>query len=121
MSDISAHERRLRAAFDRIDQMLEAGAFQPMAAAPGDTAELDALRAENARLEAELADMHRAREAETAQLQDLMAELERLLAGGDMDGGASDDAASLPEAAGDDAGVPEEDRQTATFSGKEDI
>lgn len=58
MSDISASERRLSAALDRIDQLLEAGAGRP---APADDAaraalqaRLDEVQAENVRLAAQL-------------------------------------------------------------------
>lgn len=61
MSDISASERRLSAALDRIDQLLEAGSHRRPAAVAAPSADadlqgrLDQLEAENARLAAELA------------------------------------------------------------------
>ncbi|WCR09506.1 hypothetical protein JHW45_10255 [Paracoccus stylophorae] len=63
MSDISVSERRLSAALDRIDQLLEAGtgrpAASPAASEPDDRRDLQSriedLQAENARLADELA------------------------------------------------------------------
>lgn len=63
MSDISASERRLSAALDRIDQLLEAGVARPAAAGGGGEARVIAeLRAENARLTAELSALRAAQE-----------------------------------------------------------
>ena len=103
MSDISASERRLSAALDRIDQLLEAGAARP--APPPPAAGTEELRAENDRLSAEIAALREAvgageaeaglraeleslraeRAAEQARMNAIMAELERLL-GGEADG-----------------------------------
>lgn len=56
MSDITASERRLSAALDRIDQLLEAGVGRASdGATDADAGVVAALQAENARLSAELA------------------------------------------------------------------
>ncbi|MFV0384124.1 hypothetical protein [Paracoccus sp. (in: a-proteobacteria)] len=107
MSDISASERRLSAALDRIDQWLEAGGRQPPAAAHGDDDLLGLLsdaQTEIARLEAEVEALRAARDGEIAQMGELMSELERLLAGQALAGNG----VVSPEGAGDAAGVPEE-------------
>ncbi|WP_411958092.1 hypothetical protein [Paracoccus homiensis] len=55
MSDIAASERRLSAALDRIDQILEAGIRPAAAPVPTDDAQIQDLVSENNRLAAELA------------------------------------------------------------------
>lgn len=56
MNEIAASERRLSAALDRIDQLLESGIGQTALAEPSDIqAKLDAAKAENQRLLAEIA------------------------------------------------------------------
>ncbi|CAM3264499.1 hypothetical protein PANO111632_11010 [Paracoccus nototheniae] len=152
MSDITASERRLSAALDRLDKLLEAGAHAPtpaeaegpaagqaafgdlqarLEAATEQSAQLSAanedliaanrdmldaqatggIGADEARaaLEAEIAALRAARAAEMAQMSEIMAELERLLAG---DAASDEGEAPLAvhaaaEAAGDDAGLPE--------------
>ncbi|WP_208021200.1 hypothetical protein [Paracoccus alkanivorans] len=67
MSEITASERRLSAALDRIDQLLETGRFrsaQPLAAGDPDLrAALEATQAENARLRAEIAELRKSPDA----------------------------------------------------------
>lgn len=122
MSDISASERRLSAALDRIDQFLEIG-WGRQVSQPSQ-AEIDDLRAENARLVAELAALNEEsrtrpdvsvllaeldvlreeRVNEQAQMGAIMAELERLLGAEDIPPATE----SPVEAIGDAGGVPEE-------------
>lgn len=115
MSDISANERRLRAAFDRIDQILDAGALAPAPAGPDD-AEFEALKAENARLSETLEQMQAERAADLAQMEQIMTELERLLASDTP----PDEPRALPEGTADGAGVPEEDQPATALPGKEE-
>lgn len=70
MTDISVSERRLSAALDRIDQLLEAG-LTPRGARTGDDgAELQAALAENARLQ----DLLAAQKPATMPADDTLAE-----------------------------------------------
>ncbi len=121
MSDISASERRLSAALDRMDQLLEAGWGRR--ASQASDAEVEELRAANARLTAEVATLREGgaddaglraeleslraeRAAEQVQMSAIMAELERLL--GDGTGFAAAGGAPAEEATGDVGGIPEE-------------
>lgn len=93
MSEIAASERRLSAALDRIDQLLEAGTARPAPAAQPDdsdlTDRLDEALAENARLATEIAAL---REHSDGPLEVALAETRNRLAG------ATDEAARLAAA-----------------------
>lgn len=116
MSDIAASERRLSAALDRIDQLLETGVRPTAAAGEDQTAKLNELRFENNRLKQELAALREAGSAQDpapladarARLATVEAEAARLVrandeliaanrdliaaAAGDASGGGSGDA-----------------------------
>ncbi|MDO5632175.1 MAG: hypothetical protein Q4G22_10090 [Paracoccus sp. (in: a-proteobacteria)] len=84
MSDIATAERRLSAALDRIDYLLETGRLRQIPAAPASdsdlAARLDAALAENERLSQELAvAQNHAPAADTAnRLQEAIEEIARL-------------------------------------------
>lgn len=65
MNEIAASERRLSAALDRIDQLLESGPSRVVSEGGSDSlGELDALSAENRRLKAEIAELRNNQSAE---------------------------------------------------------
>lgn len=79
MSDISVSERRLSAALDRIDRLLEAGTARPAVAAPDDALQqrLEDLQAQNTRLAAENAALRAGHgaAADAAELDEAQARL----------------------------------------------